>query len=101
MGKARFSAWQEILQVATIARHYARHGRRYLAPNRVRGAVPGLTKVQEVRVPKGVIGMSSPWNYPLYLAVGDVLPQLLAGNGVVSKSDSPTALTLHRKSDVE
>lgn len=38
MGKARFSAWQEILQVATIARHYARHGRRYLAPNRC--AVP-------------------------------------------------------------
>ncbi|NYG60160.1 succinate-semialdehyde dehydrogenase/glutarate-semialdehyde dehydrogenase [Nocardioides daedukensis] len=94
MGKARFSAWQEILQVATIARHYARHGRRYLAPNRVRGAVPGLTKVQEVRVPKGVIGMISPWNYPLYLAVGDVIPALLAGNGVVSKADSQTALTL-------
>ncbi|MDT0202026.1 succinic semialdehyde dehydrogenase [Nocardioides sp. AE5] len=94
MGKARFSAWQEILQVATIARHYARHGRRYLASNKVRGAIPGLTRVQEVRVPKGVIGMISPWNYPLYLAVGDVIPALLAGNGVVSKADSQTALTL-------
>ncbi|MBM9459306.1 succinate-semialdehyde dehydrogenase (NADP(+)) [Nocardioides sp. zg-536] len=94
MGKARFSAWQEILQVATIARHYARHGRHYLADNKVRGAIPGLTKVREVRVPKGVIGMISPWNYPLYLAVGDVLPALLAGNGVVSKADSQTPLTL-------
>lgn len=94
MGKARFSAWQEILQVATIARHYARHGRHYLGENKVRGAMPGLTKVREVRVPKGVIGMISPWNYPLYLAVGDVLPALLAGNGVVSKADSQTPLTL-------
>ncbi|KRB79284.1 succinate-semialdehyde dehydrogenase [Nocardioides sp. Root190] len=94
MGKARFSAWQEILQVATIARHYARHGRHYVGDNKVRGAMPGLTKVREVRVPKGVIGMISPWNYPLYLAVGDVIPALLAGNGVVSKADSQTPLTL-------
>ena len=94
MGKNRFSAWQEILQVATIARHYARHGARYLKDNKVRGAMPGLTQVREVRIPKGVIGMISPWNYPLYLAVGDVLPALLAGNAVVSKADSQTALTL-------
>lgn len=94
MGKARFSAWQEILQVANIARHYARHGATYLKDRKVRGAMPGLTKVKEQRVPKGVVGMISPWNYPLYLAVGDVLPALLAGNAVVSKADSQTALTL-------
>ncbi|GAB4013597.1 succinic semialdehyde dehydrogenase [Nocardioides ultimimeridianus] len=94
MGKARFSAWQEILQVANIARHYARRGERYLVDHKVRGAMPGLTRVREQRVAKGVIGMISPWNYPLYLAVGDVLPALLAGNGVVSKADSQTPLTL-------
>ncbi|HWJ82308.1 MAG TPA: succinic semialdehyde dehydrogenase [Nocardioides sp.] len=94
MGKNRFSAWQEIPQVATIARHYARHGGEYLKPHRVRGAMPGLTKVQEVRVPKGVVGIISPWNYPLYLGVGDVIPALLAGNAVVSKADSQTPLTL-------
>jgi succinate-semialdehyde dehydrogenase/glutarate-semialdehyde dehydrogenase len=94
MGKARFSAWQEILQVANITRHYARVGEKYLAPVSVRGAIPGLTQVRETRVPKGVVGVISPWNYPFYLAVGDVVPALLAGNGVVSKADSQTALTL-------
>ncbi|WP_068122147.1 succinic semialdehyde dehydrogenase, partial [Nocardioides massiliensis] len=94
MGKNRFSAWQEILQVANISRHYARHGASYLGVNKVRGAIPGLTKVKEVRIPKGVVGMISPWNYPLYLAVGDVIPALLSGNGVVSKADSQTPLTL-------
>lgn len=94
MGKARFSAWQEILQVANIARHYGRVGHRYLADSSVRGAIPGLTQVRETRVPKGVVGVISPWNYPFYLGVGDVIPALLAGNGVVSKADSQTALTL-------
>ncbi|MDQ8708343.1 succinic semialdehyde dehydrogenase [Streptomyces sp. LHD-70] len=93
-GKARYHAWQEVAQVATIARHYARRARHYLAPRSVRGMVPGLTKVQEVRVPKGVVGVISPWNYPLYLGVGDVLPALLAGNAVVSKADAQTSLTL-------
>ncbi|MFL6157978.1 MAG: succinic semialdehyde dehydrogenase [Marmoricola sp.] len=94
MGKARFTAWQEILQVANITRHYARAGRRYLAPQGVRGAIPGLTKVAETRVPKGVVGIISPWNYPFYLGVGDAVPALLAGNAVVSTADSQTALTL-------
>lgn len=93
-GKARYHAWQEVAQVAAIARHYARRARHYLAPRRVRGMVPGLTKVREVRVPKGVVGVISPWNYPLYLGAGDVLPALLAGNAVVSKADSQTPLTL-------
>jgi succinate-semialdehyde dehydrogenase / glutarate-semialdehyde dehydrogenase len=94
MGKNRFSAWQEVLQVANIARHYARHGDTYLRPNKVRGAIPGLTKVREIRIPKGLVGIISPWNYPLYLGVGDVIPALLAGNAVVSKADSQTPLTL-------
>ncbi|MGW4386483.1 succinic semialdehyde dehydrogenase [Streptomyces sp. NPDC004685] len=93
-GKARYHAWQEVAQVAAIARHYARRARHYLAPHHVRGMVPGLTKVKEVRVPEGVVGVISPWNYPLYLGVGDVLPALLAGNAVISKADSQTALTM-------
>lgn len=93
-GKARFHAHQEIAQVAMIARHYAERGAYYLKDQSHRGIIMGLTKVREVRQPKGVIGMISPWNFPFYLGVGDVLPALLAGNGVVSKADSQTPLTL-------
>ncbi|MFJ4378154.1 succinic semialdehyde dehydrogenase [Streptomyces albidoflavus] len=93
-GKARYHAWQEVAQVAALARHYARRGARYLAPRRVRGMIPGLTRIEQRRVPRGVVGVVSPWNYPLYLGVGDVLPALLAGNGVVSKADPQAALTM-------
>lgn len=94
MGKARFHAWQEVLQVANLARHYARHGAAYLADRKVRGAMPLLTAVREVRTPKGVVGIISPWNYPFYLGVGDALPALLAGNAVVGKADPQTPLIL-------
>ncbi|MGA8255541.1 MAG: succinic semialdehyde dehydrogenase [Nocardioides sp.] len=94
MGKARFHAWQEVLQVANLARHYGVHGHAYLEDRKVRGAVPVLTKVKEVRIPKGVVGIISPWNYPFYLGIGDALPALLAGNAVVGKADPQTPLTL-------
>jgi len=52
-----------------------------------------LTRTVEHRRPVGVVGVISPWNYPLTLAVSDALPALLAGNGVVLKPDSATPLT--------
>ena len=94
MGKARFHAWQEVLQVGNLARHYATHGARYLADGRVRPAIPVVTSAREVRVPRGLVGVISPWNYPLYLGVGDVIPALLAGNAVIGKADPQTPLTL-------
>lgn len=94
VGKTRFSAWIEAYMVATTARHYARRGASYLADRRVRGFMPGLTQTVEVRVPKGVVGIISPWNFPLFLSVADLVPALLAGNGVVCKPDSQAPLTL-------
>ncbi len=93
-GKARFHAYQEIGQVAALARHYGVRAGHYLRTQRRRGMVPGATVVRERRVPKGVVGIISPWNYPLYLGVGDAIPALLSGNAVVSKADSQTPLTL-------
>ena len=37
------------------------------------------------RVPFGVIGIISPWNYPLSIPLHEVIPALLAGNGVILK----------------
>jgi len=46
------------------------------------------------RRPKGLVGVVAPWNYPLFLAVGDVLPALIAGNAALSKADSQAPLSL-------
>ena len=92
-GKARAHAYEELADVAINARWYARHGRALLADVRHPGLVPGLTRVTEVRQPKGVVGIVAPWNYPFTLALSDALPALLAGNAVVVKPDTRTALT--------
>ncbi|MBL8929771.1 MAG: aldehyde dehydrogenase family protein [Kineosporiaceae bacterium] len=92
-GKARTHAFDEVAHVALVARWYARRGPGVLAEGRHAGLVPGLTQVREVHHPRGVVGVIAPWNYPLSLGIGDVLPALLAGNAVIVKPDQKTTLT--------
>jgi succinate-semialdehyde dehydrogenase/glutarate-semialdehyde dehydrogenase len=89
-GKARKDALAEIVTVAGTARYYLTHGERALAPQRRRGAIPVFTAAALRRMPLGVIGVISPWNYPFLLAIADALPALLAGNAVIVK---PSELT--------
>jgi succinate-semialdehyde dehydrogenase/glutarate-semialdehyde dehydrogenase len=53
-----------------------------------------LTQTFVDQVPVGVVGIITPWNYPLALTMLDVLPALMAGNAVVQKADNQTALTV-------
>lgn len=92
-GKARLHAHEEVQAVSIAARHYGRKAPSYLRPKGHTGAVPTLTKVTELRQPRGVIGQIAPWNYPLELSIGDALPAFVAGNAVVMKPDTETALT--------
>ncbi|GHH78719.1 succinic semialdehyde dehydrogenase [Streptomyces sulfonofaciens] len=93
-GKARLHAHEEVQGVLVTARHYGRKAASYLRPKRHTGAVPTLTRVTELRHPRGVVGQIVPWNYPLELAVDDALPAFVAGNAVVMKPDTETALTV-------
>jgi succinate-semialdehyde dehydrogenase/glutarate-semialdehyde dehydrogenase len=92
-GKARKHAFDEPLHIALTARYYARTAAEHLSTRRVAGVVPGLTRVEVNRVPKGVVGIISPWNYPFTMALCDALPALVAGNAVVAKPDAQTMLT--------
>jgi succinate-semialdehyde dehydrogenase / glutarate-semialdehyde dehydrogenase len=95
-GKARVWAFEEIMDQAVTARYYARLAPRALKPQRRLSALPGLVSTREHHVPKGIVGVISPWNYPLVLAVSDALAALVAGNGIVIKPDSQTPFTALR-----
>jgi succinate-semialdehyde dehydrogenase/glutarate-semialdehyde dehydrogenase len=92
-GKSRRDAFVEILHTAMTARFYARRLRRQLKPKSRSGMVPGLVGVRVNHVPKGVVGIISPWNYPLTMAIPDGLAAIAAGNAVVHKPDSQSPLT--------
>ncbi|MCU1357497.1 MAG: gabD2, partial [Acidimicrobiales bacterium] len=95
-GKARVWAFEEIMDQAVTARYYARLAPRALKPTTRLTALPGLVTAKEHHLPKGVVGVISPWNYPLVLAVSDALAALVAGNGIVIKPDSQTPFTAIR-----
>ena len=83
-------AFEEFMDTAVVARYYARSAERHLRARRRRGVIPVLTAAWEHHHPLGVVGVISPWNYPLTLSISDSLPALAAGNGVVLKADSNT-----------
>ncbi len=92
-GKARIHAFEEVLDVAIQARYYGHTAAEFLRPRRAQGALPVLTSTRVHHRPRGVIGIIAPWNYPFTLSIGDALPALVAGNGVVLKPDAQTPLS--------
>lgn len=89
-GKARAHAFEEVADVCLTARYYAHTAEKYLRPKRRQGVLLMLTEVWEHRPPKGLVGIISPWNYPLTLGISDALPAIVAGNAVLTKPDDKT-----------
>jgi acyl-CoA reductase-like NAD-dependent aldehyde dehydrogenase len=91
-GKPIGDARGEIGMVADTLRYYA------AAPERLLGdTIPvagglGFT----VREPLGVVGLITPWNFPLAIASWKLAPALAAGNTVVLKPAELTPLTALR-----
>jgi len=78
-----------------FARYNLDHARRVLRPRRLRfGNIAFLGKRGQVFWdPMGVIAIISPWNYPLLLPFGEIIPALLAGNAVLLKPSEFTTRT--------
>src|SRR6185503_475457 len=70
--------------VASATRHALRHLKRWMKPVRVATPLhlqPGRAEI--IRQPVGIVGVISPWNYPLQLALTPVIGALAAGNRVL------------------
>ncbi len=75
-------------------RHARSHVRRWMKPQRRSTSLwflPGSSRV--VPQPLGVVGIVVPWNYPLFLAVGPLVPALAAGNRALVKMSETTPAT--------
>jgi len=99
-GKPRLEALVEITYVCDSLTFYSKRARRFLKPHRV---TPHLLRNKKVTVhyqPRGVIGMITPWNFPLILTVGEAVPALASGNAVVIKPSEWTPLIAMRGADI-
>jgi succinate-semialdehyde dehydrogenase / glutarate-semialdehyde dehydrogenase len=91
-GKARRMSFEEVCDVAMTTSHYIKHAPRILTEHTRGGVVPVVSTTTEVRAPKGVIGLISPWNFPFATSLSDAMPALIAGNGIVLKPDNKSTL---------
>lgn len=99
-GKPRLEALVEITYVCDVITFYAKQARRFLKAGRV---TPHLLRNKKVTVhyqPRGVIGMITPWNFPLILTIGESIPALMAGNCVVIKPSEWTPLIAIRGAEI-
>ena len=87
-GKPRVEAlFADVLTSLDTAFYYSQQALRMLRPEAVPHHNPAL-KAKRGRLwrePIGVIALISPWNYPLAVPLGTLLPALAAGNAVVVK----------------
>lgn len=98
-GKARFDVVGELMSVCLDIGYLARRAPKYLRPER-RSARPLVGKRGHVVYkPRGLVGIISPWNAPLTLALGDAIPALLAGNAVIIKPSELTPLAVKAACD--
>lgn len=84
----------EVKLVVDAARHARRHLHRWARPRRVGVPFPFQpARAWQEPVPKGVIGIMAPWNYPLQLALLPAIDALAAGNRLVVKPAEATPRT--------
>lgn len=93
-GKSRAHAFEEVSGVLQAALYYGKRSAKILQRERTKPGVPILTRTWVERVPLGVVGIITPWNYPMALTALDVFPALAAGNAVLQKADNQTALSV-------
>jgi acyl-CoA reductase-like NAD-dependent aldehyde dehydrogenase len=84
----------ELFPTVTAARHARRHLRTWMKPTRRPISMifrPGRGQV--VHQPLGVVGLISPWNYPVQLTLLPLIGAIAAGNRVMIKPSELTAQT--------
>lgn len=91
MGKTLPEAKGETARGIAILRYYAGEGMRKVGdviPSTDSGALMFTT-----RVPLGVVGVITPWNFPVAIPIWKMAPALIYGNTVVFKPAQETAVT--------
>lgn len=93
-GKVRADAAGESMYLTDLINFYGGNAEKFIGEQKVRPHSP-LSASRKLRVqyrPYPVVGLISPWNFPLILSIGDAIPALMAGAAVVMKPSEVTPM---------
>jgi aldehyde dehydrogenase (NAD+) len=91
MGKTLAEARGETARGVAILRYYAGEGMR-----KVGDVIPSIDEnafLYTTRMPLGVVGVITPWNFPIAIPLWKMAPGLIYGNTVVLKPSELTTIT--------
>jgi succinate-semialdehyde dehydrogenase/glutarate-semialdehyde dehydrogenase len=92
-GKTRPEALSmEVMLVADLATYFIKRAHHILEPRPISLHLIKTRASYVHYVPRGVVGIISPWNFPFGIAAGEIIMALLAGNAVVHKPSEMTPL---------
>lgn len=95
-GKVRADAEQEVPYLASVVNFYGKKAKKFIGEETVRPS-SGMLLSKKLKIqyrPFQVVGIISPWNFPLILSLGDAIAALQAGCAVVIKPSEVTPLSL-------
>jgi len=93
-GKVHADAMNEPVYLTDLINFYGSRATKFLAEDSLRphSALLAAKKLRVQYRPHPVVGIISPWNFPLILSIGDAIPALQAGAAVVIKPSEFTPL---------
>ncbi len=86
-------AWETKLEVDLVASSIDRWcniAKSFFEPNSQKNSSIPFIKLQQALVPFQLVGVISPWNFPLLLSLIDTIPALLSGCAVIVKPSEVT-----------
>lgn len=99
-GKPRPDALTEVMIGVDQLTYYCNSAAKILAPRELPLHLLRHKKSVIHYVPRGVVGVISPWNFPFIIPMGDVFAALVTGSAVVVKPSEVTPLTLQKAKEV-
>ncbi len=99
-GKPRMESLIEFAYICDMLTFYARNGKKFLKPHWITPHLMVNKKVTVHYQPRGVIGLITPWNFPLILTIGEAIPALMAGNAALIKPSEWTPLIAVRGAEI-
>jgi acyl-CoA reductase-like NAD-dependent aldehyde dehydrogenase len=84
----------EVIPTTMAVTYYSKKAKSFLKDKRLKaGNILFIYKRSKIkRIPYGVIGVISPWNYPFAIPFSEVIMGLLAGNSVILKTATETQM---------
>jgi succinate-semialdehyde dehydrogenase/glutarate-semialdehyde dehydrogenase len=100
-GKPRHDALgHEVTLTADLFTYYCKNAKRILAPRELPLHLLKHKRSTIHYVPRGVVGIISPWNFPFAIAMNDAIAALVTGSAVVVKPSEVTPLSVQKAKEI-